>query len=54
MPLWLRRTLFVAVLFIVSFIEGFILIHVSVEWLIIAAVITCILVVGWMKSYWNG
>jgi hypothetical protein len=39
---------------IVGFFEGLVLFPISFEWLAIAVVITAVLAVGWLKTYWSG
>jgi hypothetical protein len=48
-----RRIAFLAVVTLIAFLEGFYLGPLGFDWLIGSVVITTVLAIGWMRSYWE-
>jgi hypothetical protein len=49
----LKRTLFLAVVTMVAALEGFYLGPLGFGWLVGSVVITTVLAIGWMRTYWD-
>jgi hypothetical protein len=54
MPHWLKRFLFLLVVGVAAWIEGLYLGPLGFSWVALALVITVVLAIGWMRTYWNG
>jgi hypothetical protein len=54
MPLWLKRSLFLIVAGVAAWIAGYYLAPYGFEYVAFALLITVILAIGWMWTYWNG
>jgi hypothetical protein len=48
-----RRIAFLAVVIVAAFLEGFYLGPLGFDWLLSSVVISTVLAIGWMRSYWN-
>jgi hypothetical protein len=48
-----RRIAFLAVVIVAAFLEGFYLGPLGFDWLVASVVITTILAIGWMRTYWD-
>jgi hypothetical protein len=48
----LKRSLFLAVLGAAAFLEGFYLGPLGFDWFALAMVMTIVLAIGWMRTYW--
>ena len=54
MPLWLKRSLFLLVVGVAAWVEGYYLAQYGFEYVAFALLITVILAIGWMRTYWKG
>ena len=54
MPHRLKRSLFLIVVGVAAWIEGYYLAPYGFGTIAVAMVITVILAIGWMLTYWNG
>ena len=54
MPLRLKRSLFLLVAGVAAWVEGFYLAPCGFEYVAFALLITVILAIGWMRTYWKG
>jgi hypothetical protein len=54
MPLWLKRFLFLLVTGVATWLEGYYIAPLDFGWFALALVITVVLAIGWMRTYWNG
>jgi hypothetical protein len=54
MPHWLKRFLFLLVVGVAAAVEGYYLGPWGFNWVAFALVITVVLAIGWMRTYWNG
>jgi hypothetical protein len=51
---WLKRSLFLLVLVIAAWLEGYYIAPLGFGWYVLSMVITIVLTIGWMRTYWNG
>ncbi|HEV8342194.1 MAG TPA: hypothetical protein VGR30_07470 [Candidatus Binatia bacterium] len=49
----LRHACFLVAVNAIAFLEGFYLGPPSFDWLVGSVVITTVLAIGWMRTYWN-
>ena len=54
MPLWLKRSLFLVVVGVTAWVEGYYLAPYGFEYVAFALLITVLLAIGWMRTYWDG
>ena len=54
MPLRLKRSLFLLVAGVAAWVEGYYLAQYGFEYVAFALLITVILAIGWMRTYWKG
>ena len=54
MPLWLKRSLFLLVVGVAAWVEGYYLAPYGFSTVAVALAITVILAIGWMRTYWKG
>jgi hypothetical protein len=54
MPHWLKRLSFLVVVGVAAWAEGYYLGPFGLGWVAVALLITVILAMGWMRTYWNG
>ena len=54
MRLWLKRSLFLLVVIVAAWLEGYYLAPFGFGTVAVALAITVILAIGWMRTYWKG
>ena len=54
MPLWLKRSLFLLVVGVAAWVEGYYLAPYGFGTVAVALAITVIPAIGWMRTYWKG
>jgi hypothetical protein len=54
MPNWLKRFLFLLFVGVAAAVEGHYLAPFGFDHVAVALLITVILAIGWMRTYWNG
>jgi hypothetical protein len=54
MPSWFKRFLFLVIVGVAAWVEGYSLGPFGFGWVAVALVITVALAIGWMRTYWNG